>query len=143
MTQPLIPHPLPHMSAGPSYMPRPVLYTSPSPTVYNYINPRTGEQVVSLLPPNHPEMICLQAGEHIPHTQYGLLGKCSFHLNFHAQSTSVLIKYITHLKVSSLRYSGSLWASVSVCLIRTCAALDAGRSSKTGCVAKIHHTMRI
>ena len=46
----------------------------PSPTVYNYTNPRTGERIVSLLPPNHPEMICLQEGMHVPHTKYGLLG---------------------------------------------------------------------
>ena len=45
-----------------------------SPTVYNYTNPRTGERIVSLLPPNHPEMICLQEGMHVPHTKYGLLG---------------------------------------------------------------------
>ncbi|KIK00224.1 hypothetical protein K443DRAFT_679314 [Laccaria amethystina LaAM-08-1] len=46
----------------------------PSPTVYNYTNPRTGERIVSLLPPNHPEMICLQEGMHLPHTKYGLFG---------------------------------------------------------------------
>ncbi|KAF4620860.1 hypothetical protein D9613_000184 [Agrocybe pediades] len=83
MAQPLIPHPLPpqmpSMSIGivPTYLPQGGgggLYGTPTPQVYNYINPRTGEQVVSLLPPNHPEMICLQAGEHVPHTQYGLLG---------------------------------------------------------------------
>ncbi|KAJ3508334.1 hypothetical protein NLJ89_g5813 [Agrocybe chaxingu] len=58
--------------AGPSYTSQP-LHTAP-PTVYNYVNPITGERVVSLLPPGHPEMICLQAGAHIPHTEYGLLG---------------------------------------------------------------------
>lgn len=42
--------------------------------VYHYTNPVTSEQVVSLLPPNHPEMICLQSGEHVQQTKYGLLG---------------------------------------------------------------------
>lgn len=68
--QPLIPQ---GMASGPSYTVQPS-YTAP-PTVYNYINPLTGERVVSLLPPSHPEMICLQSGEHIPHTHYGLLGE--------------------------------------------------------------------
>ncbi|PPQ80993.1 hypothetical protein CVT26_003613, partial [Gymnopilus dilepis] len=57
-----------HGVAGPSYV------AQPAPTIYNYVNPVTGEQVASLLPPNHPEMICLQEGRHVPHTQYGLLG---------------------------------------------------------------------
>lgn len=54
------------------------LTTKPSveqPTIYNYVNPATGEHVVSLLPPDHPEMICLQAGLHVPQTRFGLLGK--------------------------------------------------------------------
>jgi len=59
------------MAAGPSYVSQPMAI---SPLVYNYANPRTGEHVVSLLPPHHPEMICLQAGEHIPHTRYSILG---------------------------------------------------------------------
>ncbi|KAF9474697.1 hypothetical protein BDN70DRAFT_908403 [Pholiota conissans] len=42
--------------------------------LYNYINPITGERVVSLLPPNHPEMICLQSGSHVTETHFGLLG---------------------------------------------------------------------
>ncbi|KIM45476.1 hypothetical protein M413DRAFT_341449 [Hebeloma cylindrosporum] len=67
--QPLIPQ---GMASGPSYTVQPS-YTPP-PTVYNYVNPLTGEQVVSLLPPSHPEMICLQSGMHIPQTHYGLLG---------------------------------------------------------------------
>jgi hypothetical protein len=68
--QPLIPQ---GMASGPSYTVQPS-YTAP-PTVFNYINPLTGERVVSLLPPSHPEMICLQSGAHIPHTHYGLLGE--------------------------------------------------------------------
>ncbi|CAE6391676.1 unnamed protein product [Rhizoctonia solani] len=45
----------------------------PGPAVYRYHNPRTGEVVSSLLPPDHPEMVCLQQG-HIIQTQYGVLG---------------------------------------------------------------------
>ncbi|KAH7913462.1 hypothetical protein BJ138DRAFT_1124355 [Hygrophoropsis aurantiaca] len=44
------------------------------PTVYHYMNPRTGDQLASLLPPDHPEMICLQQGGHVPQAKYGLLG---------------------------------------------------------------------
>ncbi|KAJ7346895.1 hypothetical protein DFH08DRAFT_869724 [Mycena albidolilacea] len=70
----------PAMNAGPSYVPHPGYVahagpsSSPNPVVYHYDNPITGEHVASLLPPNHPEMVCLQSGEHIPHTNYGLLG---------------------------------------------------------------------
>jgi len=49
----------------------------PSPgdvTVYQYVSPTTGETVASLLPPDHPEMICLQRGEHVPEQRFGLLG---------------------------------------------------------------------
>ena len=54
------------------------LTTKPSleqPTIYNYVNPATGQHVASLLPPDHPEMICLQAGSHVQQTRFGLLGK--------------------------------------------------------------------
>ncbi|GBE81017.1 hypothetical protein BKA93DRAFT_860920 [Sparassis latifolia] len=44
------------------------------PTVYNYVNPITQEHIVSLLPPDHPQMICLQEGRHIPDGRFGLLG---------------------------------------------------------------------
>ncbi|KAK0505033.1 hypothetical protein EDD18DRAFT_322444 [Armillaria luteobubalina] len=61
----------PYMTAGPTYVPQ----TGPqNPMVYNYVNPATGDRIASLLPPNHPEMICLQSGAHVPHTKYGLLG---------------------------------------------------------------------
>jgi len=60
-------------AAGPSYAPQPPLQI-PSPTVFHYTNPLTRERVASLLPPDHPEMICLQAGEHVPQTNYSLLG---------------------------------------------------------------------
>lgn len=58
------------MQAGPSdYLPSPVQI----PTMHYYVNPVTGEQIVSPLPPSHPEMICLQEG-HIGRTRFGLLG---------------------------------------------------------------------
>ncbi|KAH7876698.1 uncharacterized protein C8R40DRAFT_1042141 [Lentinula edodes] len=46
----------------------------PSPVLYHYRNPLTQQTVVSLLPPDHPEMICLQSGEHITQTHFGILG---------------------------------------------------------------------
>ncbi|KAL4243976.1 Membrane protein BRI3 [Abortiporus biennis] len=55
---------------GPSFIPP----SMPPTTVYNYVNPVTHEHVVSLLPPNHPQMICLQEGRHVTETKYGLLG---------------------------------------------------------------------
>jgi len=48
--------------------------TSSEPTVYYYQDPRTGQRVASLLPPDHPQMVCLQTGTHIPDTRYGCLG---------------------------------------------------------------------
>ncbi|KAF4598016.1 hypothetical protein EYR38_006410 [Pleurotus pulmonarius] len=42
------------------------------PPVHQYRGPN-GEIIYGLLPPNHPEMICLQQG-HDPETHYGLLG---------------------------------------------------------------------
>lgn len=48
----------------------------PQPTVYYYQSPVTGEQLATLLPPDHPEMLCLQRGGHEPRTKYGILGKC-------------------------------------------------------------------
>ncbi|KAI0374108.1 hypothetical protein BV20DRAFT_988387 [Pilatotrama ljubarskyi] len=46
----------------------------PATTVYNYINPHTGERIVSLLPPDHPQMICLQQGGHVARSKFGILG---------------------------------------------------------------------
>lgn len=64
------------LASGPS-----VTYgaTAPGPpaTVYYYQDPRTGQRVASLLPPDHPQMVCLQAGEHVPETRYGFLGGLS------------------------------------------------------------------
>jgi hypothetical protein len=66
------PRPAPIMLAG---GPQPVYGgTASEPTVYYYEDPRTGQRVASLLPPDHPEMVCLQSGEHVPETRYGCLG---------------------------------------------------------------------
>ncbi|KAF7792353.1 hypothetical protein EIP86_003389 [Pleurotus ostreatoroseus] len=46
----------------------------PPTTVYNYVNPVTHEVVASLLPPDHPQMVCLQQG-HDPQGRFGILGK--------------------------------------------------------------------
>jgi len=48
--------------------------TSSESTVYHYQDPLTGQLVASLLPPDHPKMVCLQAGTHVPETRYGCLG---------------------------------------------------------------------
>jgi hypothetical protein len=71
--------PPPHaLQAGPSYAPR------HDPTsVHHYVNPLTGEHVVSVLPPNHPEMVCLQEGRHIKRTRFGLLGMSLVIYDFH------------------------------------------------------------
>ncbi|KDQ55828.1 hypothetical protein JAAARDRAFT_208597 [Jaapia argillacea MUCL 33604] len=70
------PYPYPASpNAGPSmYAPPAHPPSMPATTVYHYVNPLTGEQIASLLPPDHPEMICLQEGRHIPETHFGLLG---------------------------------------------------------------------
>lgn len=52
----------------------------PQATVYYYQDPRTGQRVASLLPPDHPQMVCLQAGEHVPETRYGFLGALCPHV---------------------------------------------------------------
>ncbi|KAG1717832.1 hypothetical protein EDB19DRAFT_1921821 [Suillus lakei] len=44
------------------------------PTVYHYQNPLTGEHIASLLPPGHPEMICLQHGGHVNETEFSIPG---------------------------------------------------------------------
>jgi len=62
------PPPLPTLQAGPSYGP---LHGT---MVHHYVNPHTGEHVTSVLPPDHPEMRCLQEGRHIKRTRFGLLG---------------------------------------------------------------------
>ncbi|KAK1230484.1 hypothetical protein PQX77_006412 [Marasmius sp. AFHP31] len=58
--------------AGPSYTPHPT--DAPPTTVYHYTNPLTGDRVASLLPPDHPEMVCLQSGKHVHESSFGILG---------------------------------------------------------------------
>ena len=71
---PSLPQTSSYQQAGPS-MP-PTGQTQPGGTVvYNYINPSTGERVVSLLPPDHPQMVCLQEGRHVPASKFGFLGE--------------------------------------------------------------------
>ena len=90
-----------YVIAGPSYTTQPP-YT-PAPVVYHYMNPMTHENVASLLPPNHPEMVCLQAGQHVPKTRYGILG--AFLLCFVLFSAlSVFSLYLLVLQIS--RYPG-------------------------------------
>jgi hypothetical protein len=74
----------------PSMIPQPS--STPAPTIYNYVHPRTGEHIASLLPPNHPEMLCLQQG-HISETRYGLLGESGC-LAF-APSFPPILSYLT------------------------------------------------
>jgi len=63
------------MIAGPSCTPQQSMFNSPN--VYHYVNPSTSEHITSLLPPDHPEMICLQSG-HLTETKFGLLGMLFF-----------------------------------------------------------------
>ncbi|KAI0093037.1 hypothetical protein BDY19DRAFT_921678 [Irpex rosettiformis] len=59
---------------SPASGPPPTNFPSmPATTVYNYRNPMTGDIVCSLLPPDHPQMICLQQG-HVLQTKFGMLG---------------------------------------------------------------------
>ncbi|KAI0819962.1 hypothetical protein BC628DRAFT_1331463 [Trametes gibbosa] len=46
----------------------------PATPVYNYVNPHNGERIVSLLPPDHPQMVCLQQGGHVARSKFGILG---------------------------------------------------------------------
>ncbi|KAI0316508.1 hypothetical protein OF83DRAFT_1126379 [Amylostereum chailletii] len=56
----------------------PALYgatmSTTTPVIYHYQHPVTGDHVASLLPPDHPQMVCLQRGYHDTETRYGLLG---------------------------------------------------------------------
>jgi len=42
-------------------------------TVYHYVHPMTQQRITSLLPPDHPEMVCLQHG-HERRSSFGLVG---------------------------------------------------------------------
>ncbi|EEB94579.1 hypothetical protein MPER_06586 [Moniliophthora perniciosa FA553] len=63
--------PVPSMQS-PSY-PQPGPSYTPHDIIYHYTDPQTGHPVTFTLPPNHPEMICLQSG-HITETKFGVLG---------------------------------------------------------------------
>jgi hypothetical protein len=58
------------MVAGP---PQPT-YGATEAMVYHYQDPRTGQTFASLLAPDHPQMVCLQSGQHVPESRYGFLG---------------------------------------------------------------------
>jgi hypothetical protein len=62
--------------AAPSFpMPMPAPLMSPGGTrVYRYQHPVTGDVITSLLPPDHPQMVCLQEGRHMGSTSFGLIG---------------------------------------------------------------------
>ena len=63
--------------AGPS-VPGSGIPTMPQSRVYHYVNPNNGNHITSLLPPDHPEMVCLQQGSHVEETKFGFLGEfCS------------------------------------------------------------------
>jgi len=62
-----------NVPAGPSVT-RPAIPSMPQTRVYHYVNPANGNHITSLLPPDHPEMVCLQQGSHIEETKFGFLG---------------------------------------------------------------------
>jgi len=70
---PLIPNVDANTVAGPS-LPSPGVPSMPQTRVYHYVNPSDGNHITSLLPPDHPEMVCLQRGSHDGETKFGLLG---------------------------------------------------------------------
>ena len=63
--------------AGPS-VPSPGIPSMPQTRVYHYVNPNNGNRITSLLPPDHPEMVCLQQGAHVEETKFGFLGEFLF-----------------------------------------------------------------
>jgi hypothetical protein len=77
-----MPEPEPAPAAGPSMpQPQPHAHAAMVPTpasggvpVYHYVHPQTGHAITSLLPPQHPAMVCLQRGAHEPVARYGILG---------------------------------------------------------------------
>ncbi|KIK99376.1 hypothetical protein PAXRUDRAFT_532325 [Paxillus rubicundulus Ve08.2h10] len=73
--------PKPLVQQGPSITPMMTIHGRPAPalilpqpTIYHYQSPITGAQLASLLPPDHPEMLCLQQGGHVAQTKFGILG---------------------------------------------------------------------
>jgi len=62
---------------GPSYKAAPVAPKGPampSTSGYHYTNPVNQDHIISMLPPDHPQMICLQQGSHVRETKFGILG---------------------------------------------------------------------
>ena len=66
----------PALAAGPS-VPSSGIPSMPQTRVYHYVNPANGNHITSLLPPDHPEMVCLQRGSHVEETKFGFLGEFS------------------------------------------------------------------
>lgn len=54
----------------------------PQARVYHYHNLANGNHITSLLPPDHPEMVCLQQGSHVEETKFGVLGEPLFFVAF-------------------------------------------------------------
>ncbi|KAH8118943.1 hypothetical protein DFH11DRAFT_1562033 [Phellopilus nigrolimitatus] len=54
------------------YVPGPSM--TPGGMVYHYQNPTTGHIISTVLPPDHPEMLCMREGRHVRSTRFGLLG---------------------------------------------------------------------
>ncbi|KAI0038672.1 hypothetical protein FA95DRAFT_1529013 [Auriscalpium vulgare] len=71
-----VPPALPALSQSYSVQPVPTYGATASPGVhvYRYQHPITGETVVSFLPPDHPQMVCLQEGRHLAESRFGILG---------------------------------------------------------------------
>lgn len=63
-----------NVAAGPS-VPTSGIPCMPQTRVYHYVNPSNGNHVTSLLPPDHPEMVCLQQGSHVEETKFGFFGE--------------------------------------------------------------------
>ena len=57
----------------PALPPQPRTVQENGATLYVYRNPVTQEVIKSHLPPDHPQMICVQQG-HIPQSHFGIIG---------------------------------------------------------------------
>lgn len=106
--------------------------TAPEPPamVYYYQDPRTGQRVASLLPPDHPQMVCLQSGEHVPETRYGFLGASYFYtLTYCTWAHDCALYWQALLR----RLCGSPLASVCVYSIVVSDANAAASRLRKGC----------
>jgi hypothetical protein len=112
--------------------------TAPGPqaTVYYYQDPRTGQRIASLLPPDHPQMVCLQAGEHVPETRYGFLGALCFHALLLLIGLGLCLR-TSHHQASLRRLYGSLLVSVCVCSIAASNANAAASRLRKGSAANL------